>query len=141
MSKAQAKSTLYRLIEAGQRVHQALLVPLRDRGLEPGDDALLFVLRDGNGATEAELTAQTGLDAEALQTRLTRLSERDLIVRRAIGPLLEPGFALTERGERLHAVLEGNWQELENALLGELDKKQRKRFSATLKRFLTLLRL
>jgi hypothetical protein len=51
MSKPSASSTLYRLIEAGQLAHQALLVPLVERGLEAGDDAVLFILAERHGAT------------------------------------------------------------------------------------------
>jgi DNA-binding MarR family transcriptional regulator len=140
MSKPSARSTLYRLIEAGQLAHKALLVPLLERGLEPGDDAVLFVLGRA-GTTEAELAAELGLEGEALERRLARLSERELIARQAVGPQLQPGLALTERGERMKSVLAGNWEELENALLGELKKKQRKRLGAVLQRFVELLRI
>ena len=141
MSKPKANSTLYRLIEAGQLAHQALLVPLVERGLEPGDDAMLFLLGSNNGANEAELVEHTGLDREAVEQRLRRLTERDLVARRAIGPDLAPGLALTERGERIRAVLADNWTELENALLGELKDKKRKSLGKTLARFVELLRL
>jgi len=140
MSKPSARSTLYRLIEAGQLAHKALLVPLLERGLEPGDDALLFAL-GRSGMTETDLGAELGLEGEALERRVQRLSERELVARQAVGPQLRPGLALTERGERIKSILAGNWQELENALLGELKKKQRKRLGAELKRFVDLLRL
>jgi len=115
-------------------------VPLLERGLEPGDDAILFVLGRA-GTTETELAAELGLEGEALERRLLRLSERELFARQAVGPQLQPGLALTERGERMKSVLAGNWEELENALLGELKKKQRKRLGETLKRFVELLRI
>jgi DNA-binding MarR family transcriptional regulator len=140
MSKPSARSTLYRLIEAGQLAHKALLVPLLERGLEPGDDAVLFVLGRA-GTTEAELGVELGLEGEALERRVQRLCERELVARQAVGPELQPGLALTERGERIKDILAGNWEELENALLGELKKKQRKRLGDTLKRFVELLRL
>ena len=54
MSRPSATSTLYRLIEAGQLAHKALLVPLVERGLQAGDDAVLFVLGARNGATPRE---------------------------------------------------------------------------------------
>jgi DNA-binding MarR family transcriptional regulator len=137
MAKPQARSVLYRLIEAGQLTRTALLVPLRERGLEPGDDAILFMLHDRLGATEGDLATALGLDAAALEQRLVRLTARDLIERRAIGPAL----ALTERGERIRHVLTANWSELEEALLGELKQKERKRLRKTLTRFVELLRL
>ena len=99
MSRPSSRSTLYRLIEAGQLAHKALLLPLLERGLEPGDDAILFEL-GRSGTTEAELAAELGLSGEALDTRLTRLFERDLVTRQAVGPELAPGVALTERGRR-----------------------------------------
>lgn len=141
MGKPDARSVLYRLIEAGQLTRKALLVPLLERGLQPGDDAVLFLLHDQLGAREADLAEALGLDAEALEERIGRLAERDLVARRAIGPELERGLALTERGEKLHELLTENWKELEEALLGELSKKQRKSLRRTLGRFIDLLRL
>lgn len=141
MSKPSASSALYRLIEAGQLAHKALLVPLVERGLEPGDDAVLFVLAARHGTTETRLAEELGLSAEALGTRLARLIERDFVARRAIGPELEPGLALTERGDRIRGLLADNWTELENALFGELKKKKRRWLGDRLGRFVALLRL
>ena len=141
MTKPKARSTLYRLIEAGQLTHQALLVPLVERGLEPGDDAVLFVLHSQLGATETQLGEELGISLDALAPRLGRLIERDIVARRAIGPELAPGLALTERGERIREVLTDNWQQLEDALLGELPDKKRKGLDKALKRFVELLRL
>jgi DNA-binding MarR family transcriptional regulator len=141
MSKPSASSTLYRLIEAGQLAHKALLVPLVERGLEAGDDAVLFVLGARRGATEADLAQELGIPRGAIDLRLARLMERDLVAHRAIGPELAPGLALTERGERIRVLLADNWAELENALLGELKKKKRIWLGEALTRFVELLRL
>lgn len=141
MSKPKARSTLYRLIEAGQLAHKALLVPLHDRGLEPGDDAVIFLLHNELGATEPALAEQLGLTAEALHPRLDRLIERDIVARRAIGPDLAPGLALTERGERIREVLSANWEQLEEALFADLKEKRRKGLEKALKRFVALLQL
>ena len=141
MGKPKARSILYRLIEAGQLTRKALLVPLLERGLEPGDDAILLLLHDQLGATESDIAAALGIEGPALQNRIARLGERDLVSRRAIGPELAPGLALTERGERVREVLTENWKELEEALLGDLSRKQRKGLRKTLGRFVELLRL
>ena len=140
MVKPSARSTLYRLIEAGQLAHRALMTPLLDRGLEPGDDAVLFVL-GRSGATEDYLAAEVGESGEPFIARIARLVDRELIVRQAVGPELAPGLALTERGERIRTVLAENWVELENALLGEMHIKKRKQLKGMLKRFVELLRL
>jgi DNA-binding MarR family transcriptional regulator len=139
MSKPSANSTLYKLIEAGQLAHAALVAPLRERGLEPGDDAIVFALAKA-GTTEAELAAELGVAAGQLDQRIARLIERDLLRRQAVGPQLVPGLVLTERGLRIRKALAEHWQELEEALLGELKKKHRSRFDATLARILDLLR-
>ena len=141
MSKPSASSTLYRLIEAGQLAHQALLVPLVERGLEAGDDAVLFILSARDGATEELLSEELGLSRTSIDARIARLIGRDLVARQAIGPDLAPGLALTERGERIRSLLADNWTELENALFGELKKKKRLWLSETLGRFVELLRL
>lgn len=138
MSKPSPSSVLYRLIAAGQLAHQALLVPLKERGLEPGDDAVLFEL-GRSGTTEQALANELGLPIEMLAPRLTRLIERDLIDRRAVGPELIPGVALTERGIRIRNSLADHWTQLEEALLGELKPKQQKKFGQILRRFTDLL--
>lgn len=138
MSKPSPSSVLYRLIAAGQLAHKALLVPLKERGLEPGDDAILFELGRA-GTTEQDLANELGLPLDMLAPRLTRLFERDLIDRRAVGPELVPGVALTERGIRIRNSLADHWAQLEEALLGELKPKHRKRFGQILRRFTDLL--
>lgn len=140
MSRPSSRSALYRLIEAGQLAHKALLVPLRDKGLEPGDDAVLFVL-GRSGTTETDLAAELGLPPDQLATRIDRLAGRDLITRQAVGPELEPGIALTERGMRMRNSLADHWAQLEEALMGELKPKHRKRLAGALARFAELLRL
>lgn len=141
MSKPKARSTLYRLIEAGQLARRALLVPLLDRNLEPGDDAIIFALRSRLGATDADLAEELELEPAILDPRLARLADRDVITRQAIGPDLVPGLALTERGERICEVLSANWEQLEAALFDELDDKKRKSLDKALRRFVELLRL
>jgi DNA-binding MarR family transcriptional regulator len=140
MSRPSSRSTLYRLIEAGQLAHKALLMPLLERGLEPGDDAILFELAR-SGTTEADLAAKLGLSDTALNPRLARLLEREMITRQAVGPELAPGVALTERGTRIRNGLAENWAQLEEALMGEIKPKQRKKLAGHLKRFVDLLRL
>lgn len=140
MSRPSPRSALYRLIEAGQLAHQALLVPVLEKGLEPGDDAVLFVL-GRSGTTETQLAAELGLPSDALSLRLSRLIERDLVTRQAVGPELEPGVALTDRGMRIRNALADHWAQLEEALLGELKPRHRKRFATALGRFIDLLRL
>jgi len=138
MSKPSPKSSIYRLIEAGQRAHKALLVPLLERGLEPGDDAVLFALA-ANGMAETELAAELGLSVSALDARLARLAERQILTRTA-GALEMPSIvALTERGMRIRDSLAESWGQLEEALLGDLKPKQRKRLGETLGRLVELL--
>lgn len=140
MSRPSSRSALYRLIEAGQLAHKALLVPVVEKGLEPGDDAVLFAL-GRSGTTETRLADELGLPLDSLMARLERLASRDFITRQAVGPELEPGIALTERGVRIRNALADHWALLEEALLGELKPKQRKKFTETLGRFVELLRL
>lgn len=140
MAKPSSRSALYRLIEAGQLAHKAVLLPLVEKGLEPGDDAILFELAR-SGTTEADLAAELGMSREALASRLDRLADRGIITRQAVGPLLEPGIALTERGTRIRNGLADHWAQIEDALLGELKPKGRRKLNRALARFVELLRL
>ncbi|MCS6759008.1 MAG: hypothetical protein MO852_08280 [Candidatus Devosia euplotis] len=140
MSKPSSRSTLYRLIEAGQLAHRALLLPLSERGLEPGDDAILFELGRA-GKTEMDLAAELDLSEENLAIRLSRLINRGPVVRQAVGPELAAGVALSERGLRIRNGLAEHWTQLEEAPMGELKPKQRKKLGERLKRFVDLLTL
>lgn len=140
MGKPKARSILYRLIEAGQLGRRALLVPLVERGLEPGDDAILFLLHEQPDSTEPDVAVALGLDAEAARARIARLVERDLIVCRPADGTDAPFLALTPRGERIRQVLAENWDGLEEALLGSLGKKERKMLRNTLGHFADYLR-
>ncbi|MGV8831905.1 MAG: hypothetical protein ACOH2N_08025 [Devosia sp.] len=140
MSRPSSRSNLYRLIQAGQLAHRALLLPLSERGLEPGDDAILFEL-GRSGKTESELAAELGLTEAGLGTRLSRLIDHGLVTRQAVGPELAAGVALSERGVRIRNGLADHWTQLEEALMGELKPKQRKKLGERLKRFVDLLTL
>lgn len=141
MPKPAEKTTLYRLIEAGHLARQQMLVPLSNRGLEPGDDAILFGIDKTEGVTEKQLQDLTGLNKIALEMRLLRLSDDGVIERVAVGSSLRPGARLTKRGAETAAILNANWQELEDALTGELGHKDHKALRKILKRFVSLLSL
>lgn len=141
MSKPAAKTTLYKLIEAGHLARQKLLVPLTARGLEVGDDAILFAIDKASGVSEKQLAAVTGLNEIALEMRLVRLSDDGIITRLAVGSTLTPGARLTERGLEIANILKENWRELETALTGELQHKDKKALRKILKRFVNLLSL
>jgi len=120
------RSTLYRLIEAGHLARHAVLAPLHEHGLEPGDDAILLGLADPAGVVREELLAFTGLPDEALDARLRLLEERDLLLRLAVGPELRPGARLTQRGHRLRETIAAHWDTLEQEVRESLGAKRRK---------------
>lgn len=124
--KNAASSTLLRLIRAGQLTRRALLAPLADRGLEPGDDAILFALTDAAGILDTQLCEMTGLERPALLARLERLAARDLVERAALGSMRLPGTRLTETGVSLRDGLAEDWLRLEDRLIGDLKPRRRK---------------
>jgi DNA-binding MarR family transcriptional regulator len=128
------RSVLYRLIEAGQVARRVLLAPLQERGLEAGDDALLFLLHEHRGVADTDIAAAVGLEVQALRERLDRLVRRDLIA------VQDAGMELTDRGERVRAHLAAYWDEVEDALCGDLTPKQRRTLRRALGRFVTRVR-
>ncbi|MEQ1900508.1 MAG: MarR family winged helix-turn-helix transcriptional regulator [Devosia sp.] len=137
-SRPRDRSPLYRLIAAGQLVHRALLEPALSRGLAPGDDALLYLLA-ARPLSETDLMSETGLDAARLGPHLGQLVALGHVERRAIGAHLLPHYALTKKGKRLAQELEGHWDEIERALLGDLKPRQRRIFGRRLLRLASLL--
>lgn len=140
MSKNPSASTLYRLIEAGHLARQALLAPLAARGLEAGDDAVLLGLADTGGATIDALADFTGLDAETLAPILSRLEDRGLLLRLAVGPEMEPGARLSQQGHITRQSIEEHWRHLETVLAEDLGGKRQKHLRKGLKRIIQLLR-
>ena len=134
-------TTLYHLIDAGHLARHAMLVPLQAHGLEAGDDAMLFGLSKPKGATENTLRQLTGLGIVALDARLERLDRLGILDRLAIGSKLLPGARLTDKGREIADLLADNWRQLDEALIGELDEKNRKQLRKILKRFVRLLSL
>lgn len=135
MTKPAARTTLYRLIEAGHLARQRMLVPLYERGLEAGDDALLFALDAPDGVSEAALREVTGLNEVALEMRLVRLEEAGILAREGTT------VRLTQSGGEVAVILDAQWQQLEEALTGELSHKHHKKLRKILKRFVALLGL
>jgi DNA-binding MarR family transcriptional regulator len=140
MGTPSTRSILYRLIEAGQLARQALLVPLVERGLEAGDDAVLLLLRDAPLAGEAELCAALGLERAVLEPRLVRLRHHGLIERRAVGARLVPMLVLTDRGRRIGNSLAAKWSALEDTLLAGMRRKERRSLRKRLGRVVAALR-
>lgn len=140
MSKTKVRAALYRLIDAGQLARRALLTPLSDRGLEPGDDAVIFALHVKLGATMPALSETLETSPELLFPIIARLEARDIVRQQPVGPELIHGWALTERGERLQQWLAGHWVQLEDALFGDLSERQRRLLTKSLKRFTLLMR-
>lgn len=139
MPRSRDRTILYRLIAAGQLAHQTLLAPALARGLEPGDDALLYLLAISKPMTEAQFADELGVDPRALAPHLARLIDRALVERRATGPAMLPTIALTDRGQRLEAFLAKRWTGLEVALLDGMTKPRRKQLNKQLRRILAKL--
>jgi len=131
MAKPEPSSRLYRLIEAGLLARQALLVPVLGRGLEPGDDALLFMLDASGAAALTHLAAQVGLEPGLLEQRVERLVALGLAERVENG---DRALRLTSEGSNVRSVLIENWRELERALFDDLPRRRRKTVGRSLKR-------
>lgn len=139
MAKPRNRSTLYRLIEAGQLAHRALLAPMLERGLTAGDDALLMVLAESKLKTEADIASRAGVTPETLRPHVDRLVERELVERRAVGPDLLPGLVLTKRGARVEKMLDEHWKEIDRALTDGLKEGQKKALNKRLARIASAL--
>ncbi|MCF6344565.1 MAG: hypothetical protein L3J15_07850 [Devosiaceae bacterium] len=141
MQETIAKTTIYNLINAGHLARQAMLVPLQSHGLIPGDDAILFALSNPDGESEENLCLLTSLDKAALDVRLERLVALEILQRVEIGKENSPAARLTKKGFKISNVLVANWQQLDDALIGELDKKEQASLQKNLNRFIKLLSL
>lgn len=136
-----AKTSVYRLIEAGFLSRQALLTPLQQCGLEPGDDAILLALKEDVQPTDADLMTRTGLPLAALSERLRRLQSQRMVRRLSVEVDGICATRLTDIGNQTCLLLSEHWQQLEEALVGELKPKDRKKLNRILQRFVALLDL
>ncbi len=141
MQKAIEKTTLYKLINAGHLARQTMLVPLFELGLTAGDDAILFALNEPNGVSVFELSQITGLNNKALEIRLNKLEKFKLLTQEKQISETADIIKLTTKGVEVCDILIANWQQLDDALIGELSAKKRKSLKNILKRFVKLLSL
>mgnify|MGYP000568952074 CR=1 FL=1 len=140
MAKPGARSILYRLIEAGQLARRALLAPLHERGLEAGDDAVLFLVHEQPGVAADDAAEALGLDPMSLGRRMDRLVEHGLAVRRDLGDNRMPGLLLTPRGLAACEAIEDHWRSIEGLLVDGLRRKKRKALRRTLGEFANRMR-
>jgi DNA-binding MarR family transcriptional regulator len=126
MSKPLHRTLLYRLIAAGYLAHAAVLAPVRERGLAPGDDALLLTIGP-DGCGETELADALGLSSAQLRERLGPLQARGLV---DVQPAL---LRLTDRGCRIAEALTGHWRRTEAQVLADLDPAARKALKRALR--------
>lgn len=134
MQKLIEKTTLYELINAGHLARQTMLVPLAELSLNAGDDAILFALGEKITSIKA-ITQITGLEGKALTSHLLRLEKLGLIEKKS------GNISLTKKGNEICDILTANWEQLDEALIGELDEKSQEMLRNILKRFVKLLNL
>lgn len=135
MPKASAQSALLRLIEVGQRARQVLARPLIERGLLPGDEAILLALKARLGASERSLAETLETHPSDIALRVERLRLSGYVLRNPLGEPALAGLSLTEAGERLVTLIEHYWASVEEALVAPLSERDRKRFNRVLKQF------
>lgn len=136
-----AQTTIYRLIAAGQLARQALVLPLAEWDLQAGDDAIILDLAEQGPATRTDLGHATGLNGAQLDALMVRLCNLDLVETLKGEDTAEPLWCLTPKGQSAANHLRQTWQQLEEALTGELSATKHKKLRRTLKRFVELLSL
>ena len=141
MAKEVNDSTLYYLIEAGQLARLSLQRPLQGMGIHSGDDAIILAFKGKRPLSDKQLCARTGLTAHTLQLRINRLISLSLLDREFSDADELASTRLTKKGRKLRRNLLVQWHQLQEALMDDLSKKERKRLRKTLKHLLNLLSL
>lgn len=141
MHKKISHSTLFQLIEAGHMARQVLLRPLTKFHLQPGDDAILLGSKKKKPTTDARLSQLTGLSQTSLQLRINRLIELSLLHRTEFKESLGPATRLSKDGRAIRKQLIAHWVELDEALMNDLSKTEKKRLRQNMERFVQLLSL
>ena len=65
---------------------------------------------------------------------------RDLLLRLAVGPEMEPGARLSQQGHAMRQSIEDHWAHLEQTLADDLGDKRHKHLRKALKRIIEVLR-
>jgi len=132
MAKKTENTLLFALIEAGALSRQAALAPLRDLGLQAGDDAVLLWLK-GNPETDfSDMQFELGLDKQTLRATLFRFQNAALITCQPTADQEGLDITLTDAGQRQIDSLEHHWQTLDRQLRGQIKSKKRKRLKKAL---------
>jgi len=141
MANEATKTIIYDLINAGHLARHAMLLPLADLGLLAGDDAIIFALSNESGASKENISQATGLENSALESRLNRLEKLGVVIQSELEENANANIILSKKGNDICDILNANWQQLDQALIGELSDSKRKNLSSTLNRFIKLLNL
>jgi len=119
----------------------ALQRPLQTMGIYAGDDAILLALKSKKTLSDEQICAVTGLAPHTLQLRINRLLSFSLIKRDFSDTNTLAATKLSKSGRKLKKRLLRQWQEMQDALMEDLNKKEKKILRKTLKRFSNLLSL
>ncbi len=141
MHKKITHSALFQLIEAGHMSRQVLLRPLARFSLHPGDDAIILGSKKKKPTTDVKLAQLTGLSQASLQPRINRLLELSLLQRTDFEETSGPATRLSKSGRALRKQLIAHWVELDEALMNDLSKSEKKTLRQNIDRFVRLLSL
>jgi hypothetical protein len=87
----------------------------------------------------AALVEFTGLAPDHLDARLARLEDRDVLLRLAVGPEMEPGARLSQQGHAMRRAIEEHWAHLDETIAQDLGEKRHRHLRKGLKRIVGML--
>lgn len=123
---------LHRAVQIAADLHAAQAGP---EGLTPRQFAVLAAIAGGEGATQSQLVARTGVDRSTLAELLNRLMARGLVSRlRSPGDARANQVSLTAAGRALLEAAQPRAAAADLALLSRLPEDRRARFVKDLRR-------
>jgi DNA-binding MarR family transcriptional regulator len=123
----------YLLVRLGKQAQRAFSSAIEPLGLRPPHCDILFTLAEGGPQSQVQLAEILAIERAHLVTLLDQL-EVMALVQRTVDPAdrRRHAVALTEAGVARAEVVAEVAVQVEDALLGELTKEQRRRLKATL---------
>lgn len=123
-------------LQRAARLHKLrIAAALSDLNLFPGQERTLLVLAEGKVRTVGDMADALKVRPPTISKTLARLAAQKLVERQEHGSdARKSSVHLTKEGARLAKILASRMEEVESALIADLDGKDERRLRKLLKR-------
>lgn len=133
--KTKKRGVTVQLALSARKVRTALSAELSERGLYPGQDAVLLAIAENDGISLRDLAQRLSVRPPTITKTMTRLAAQDIVERRVSATDARQSFVhLTQKGHGLVSEVRRSQKAIESQALRGMPAKDRKRLRKLLAR-------